>query len=88
VALPVARRQAPAARIHRQPVAVSEQLFMLKRLLLGLCEEVAEQRRNLIDNLGKVLGFYNGRWRQLDRKRQGVMLRHYLRIGLEVIFVP
>jgi len=66
--------------------AIAADLFMLNRLLLGLCEEIAKQRRDLIDNLGKILGCYGGRWRHL--KQKGVALRHYLRIGLEAILVP
>jgi hypothetical protein len=73
-----------AARREGAPsalAAIAGQLFMLNRLLLGLCEEIAEKRRQLIDNLGKVLARYNGRWRQPTPK--GVMLQSYLRIGVE-----
>jgi hypothetical protein len=56
------------------------------RLFLGLCEEIAEKRRQLSDNLGKVHGFYNGRWR--EPQPQGLMLQHYLRIGFDKRIVP
>jgi hypothetical protein len=75
-----AREGAPEAL-----AAIARQLFVLNRLLLGLCEEIARPRRQLIDNLGRVLGGHNGRWRQPTPK--GVLLQHYLTIGLEARIV-
>jgi hypothetical protein len=75
------RDTAPAAL---KPIA--GQLFMLNRLLLGLCEEVNEQRRKLIENLGRVLGCFEGRWR--EPKPKAVMLQHYLRIGFDPMMTP
>jgi hypothetical protein len=65
---------------------IAGQLFMLNRLLLGLCEEVNEPRRKLIDNLGKVLASFEGRWR--EPKPKGIMLEHYLRIGFDKVMLP
>jgi hypothetical protein len=66
--------------------AIADQLFTLNRLLLGLCEEIAHPRRQLIDNLGRILGSYEGRWRK--PKENGLHLRHYLRIGVEALILP
>jgi hypothetical protein len=65
---------------------IAGQLFMLNRLLLGLCEEINEERRKLIDNLGRVLSSFDGRWR--EPKRNGVHLKHYLRIAYDRTLVP
>jgi hypothetical protein len=59
--------------------ALAAQAFVLSRLLLGLVEEIARERRHLTDELGALLGAYSARWRKKPEPYIGLSLGRHLR---------